>query len=169
MERKNRDVDATGADRVPPGSAGIIAPPPLLYLGALIGGLVVQATAPFPITSSGPMSWIPGLVLLLAGAALARWAFVTMRRIGTSANPRERSSALATNGPFRLSRNPIYVAMTSLYLGAALVGNSWWPLLLLVPLVLVMHWGVILREERYLEAQFGEAYRRYKSVVRRWL
>lgn len=76
---------------------------------------------------------------------------------------------LATGGPFRLSRNPIYLAMTAMYLGIAFLGNSWWPLLLLPPLLVVMHWGVVLREERHLAKQFGEGYGRYKSTTRRWL
>jgi len=102
-------------------------------------------------------------------AAFARWAFVTLRRAGTSANPYQPSVALTTTGPFRFSRNPIYLAMTGLYLGTSLLVNSVWPLLLFAPLMLVMHHGVILKEERYLSATFGEAYAAYKSGVRRWL
>lgn len=106
---------------------------------------------------------------MVISAAFARWAFVTLRRAGTSASPYRPSAALTTTGPFRFSRNPIYLAMTGLYLGVSLLVNSVWPLLLLAPLLLVMHRGVILREERYLSAKFGEVYAAYKSGVRRWL
>ncbi|WP_420794745.1 methyltransferase family protein [Methylotenera mobilis] len=92
-----------------------------------------------------------------------------MRKIGTSGNPRETSTALAINGPFRISRNPIYLAMTGMYLGISFFTNSLWSLVLLVPLLSVMHWGVIFREERYLAKQFGQAYLEYKSMVPRWL
>ena len=153
----------------PEASVKIIAPPLVLYVGALVISFILQAAFPQPILFSAFVSRVLGGMLLLMSAALARWAFVTMRQAGTSANPRKASIALATGGPFRLSRNPIYLAMTGLYLGIALIGNAWWPLLLLAPLILVMHYGVVLREERYLEKQFGEIYFAYKASSRRWL
>jgi len=150
-------------------SAKILAPPPVLYVGALAIGFVIHVASPLPILLSALAVRVLGALLLLMSAAFARWAFVTMRQAGTSANPRKPSLALATGGPFQLSRNPIYLAMTGLYLGIALLGNSWWPLLMLLPLLLVMHYGVILREERYLATQFGEIYLAYKASSRRWL
>ena len=150
-------------------SAKIIAPPPVLYIGALVIGFLLHAVFPQLIWLSDSVLPVLGVALLLMSAAFARWAFVSMRQVGTSANPRKASIALATGGPFRLSRNPIYLAMTGLYLGMAVVGNTWWPVLLLAPLLLVMHYGVVLREERYLEKQFGESYVAYKASSRRWL
>ena len=110
-----------------------------------------------------------GIVLLAMSAAFARWAFVTMRTFGTSANPYKPTRAIATDGPFQYSRNPIYVAMTGLYVGLAFMVNTLWPLILLPFLLAVMIWGVIEREERTLASQFGETYLAYKSKVRRWL
>jgi protein-S-isoprenylcysteine O-methyltransferase Ste14 len=150
-------------------SADIIAPPPVLYLGALISGLVIQIAIPLAIPTSAFTLRMMGLFLLILSGAFARWAFVTMGQMGTSASPREQSSALVTHGPFKVSRNPIYVAMTGLYLGISLLVDSLWPLLFLIPLLVIMHWGVILREERYLARQFGEPYLAYKSSTRRWL
>ena len=92
-----------------------------------------------------------------------------MRLAETTASPYKATSQLTTAGPFRYSRNPIYVAMTAAYLGIALLANSIWLLLLLVPLLLVMQFGVIHREERHLAARFGEAYAAYCATVRRWL
>src|SRR5512135_446251 len=135
---------------------GIIAPPPLLYLGAFAIGCAVHAISPLPMMASGLAIRAGGIPLLVASAAFARWSFVTMGQLGTSASPRKQSVALSTSGPFAFSRNPIYVAMTGLYVGAAALLNSWWPMLSLVPLLLVMHWGVVLREERYLLALFGD-------------
>lgn len=149
--------------------SGIIAPPPALYIGSFLVGLVIQLVSPFSIFHAELASRIAGIAFLVAGGALARWAFVTLRRAGTSANPYQPSAALTTAGPFRFSRNPIYLAMTGLYLGAGLLVDSVWPLLLLAPLLSVMHWGVILREERYLSVKFGEIYAAYMSEVRRWL
>lgn len=112
---------------------------------------------------------LTGVFLIAISSAFARWAFVAMRRLGTSANPRKESVALSTSGPFAFSRNPIYLAMTGLYIGADALLDSWWPMLFLAPLLWLMHWGVILREERYLLAQFGDAYASYKAAVRRWI
>ena len=153
----------------PPDSAAVIAPPPLLYLAALGIGFILQFVFPESIVTAAVSLRSIGLLLMAISAVIARWAFVTMRRIGTSASPREQSNALAIRGPFRFSRNPIYVAMTGLYLGIACVANSWWPLSLLLPLLVIMQWGVVLREERYLAKQFGAAYLSYKSATRRWL
>ena len=147
----------------------IIAPPPVLYVGLFLLGLAIHAVTPVKLFPSAVVPGILGGVLLALSVAFARWAFLTMRKSGTTANPRKPSDALVTGGPFRFSRNPIYVAMTGLYLGLDLLANSAWPLLLLVPLLLLMEWGVIRREERYLSGKFGDPYREYQSRVRRWL
>jgi protein-S-isoprenylcysteine O-methyltransferase Ste14 len=132
-------------------------------------GYAIHAVAPLNIFQTAPVQAVVGGCLLVVSGAFARWAFLTMRDLGTSANPRKPSAALATTGPFRFSRNPVYVAMTGLYVGLAFLVNSVWPLVLLVPLLMLMEWGVIRREERYLSEKFGDAYSVYKSNVRRWL
>lgn len=149
-------------------TAGILAPPPILYLDALFTGLIVNIASPAPIAHN-TTAVVFGILLFMISTVLARWSFVTMSRHDASANPQAQSSALVMSGPFSFSRNWIYVAMTGLYLGISLMVNSWWPLAILPLLLAVMHWEVILREERYLAAQFGEAYLRYKNKVRRWL
>jgi len=150
-------------------SSEIIAPPPALYLGAFLLGFLVHVTSPLSLLSLDTTRWAIGTLLLIISGAFARWAFVTMHNAGTSANPYKPSTSLIITGPFHLSRNPIYVAMTGLYIGMAFWVNSSWPLLLLAPLLLLMHYGVILREERYLSKKFGEIYAVYKAEVRRWL
>ena len=152
-----------------PSTLAIVAPPPVLYSGTLLLGFAVHAVSPislFPASRAHVM--VSGLVFVLS-AAFARWAFLTMRRSGTTANPRRPSEALVTGGPFRFSRNPIYVAMTGLYVAFDFMANSAWPLILLGPLLVLMDWGVIRREERYLSGKFGDAYTSYMSRVRRWL
>lgn len=140
-----------------------------MYLGALLLGVGIHVLSPIGIFPATHVHQVLGGVLLLVSGAFARWAFLTMRRSGTTANPRKPSGALVTDGPFRLSRNPIYVAMTGIYLALALLVNSVWPLVLLAPLLVFMQWGVILREERYLAGKFGDEYIAYSSRVRRWL
>jgi protein-S-isoprenylcysteine O-methyltransferase Ste14 len=147
----------------------IIAPPPALYIGTLLIGVALQAAFPFRMFSTSYAHVLFGVLLVVLSATFARWSFLTMRRIGTTANPRKPSEALATDGPFRFSRNPIYVAMTGLYVGASILANAAWPLILLGPLLLLMDWGVIRREERYLSGKFGDAYSDYMARVRRWL
>lgn len=147
----------------------IIAPPPIMYIGALLLGFAIHAVSPVGIFPTTHAHKILGGFLFVLSGAFARWAFLTMRRLGTTANPKKPSEALATGGPFRFSRNPIYVAMTGLYIGLDFLVNSAWPLMLLAPLLLLMHWGVIRREEHYLSEKFGDAYILYKSKARRWL
>ena len=157
-------------DEVGAGSSpGIIAPPPLLYLGAFSSAIALNLIHGWPLAERSFLLAAIGLIFLVSGIAIVTWSFFTMRRLGTSADPRKSTRALATVGPFRYVRNPIYLAMTLAYLGGGWILNSFWPLLLLVPLLLVMHHGVILREERYLEKLFGKPYLEYKSRTRRWL
>jgi protein-S-isoprenylcysteine O-methyltransferase Ste14 len=152
-----------------PTALRIVAPPPVLYIGALLIGIALHVAFPLRIFTASSAPGMLGVLLIVLSAAFARWAFWTMRQIGTTANPRKPSEALAVSGPFRFSRNPIYVAMTGLYAGASILANAVWPLLLLPPLLLLMDWGVIRREERYLSVKFGDAYVDYMARVRRWL
>jgi len=147
----------------------LVAPPPFIYMAALLIGIAIDARHPVALFLAWPARGIAGAILLILGGGFARWAFVTMRQSGTTASPKRASATLVDAGPFRLSRNPIYVAMTALYVGIALLLGSMWPLLLLAPLMMTMHWGVILREERYLAGRFGDAYTAYRARVRRWL
>jgi len=100
---------------------------------------------------------------------LALSALLEMRRAGTHVDPRQQVTALVTQGPFRLTRNPLYLSLTLLYAGIALMVNSLWAILLLPGALIMIRYGVINREERYLERTFGEQYLSYKAKVRRWV
>ena len=103
-----------------------------------------------------------------AAIGLGVWGSATMRRAGTNVRPDRPAIALVTGGPFRFSRNPLYLSLTTLYLGITLYFDALWLLIMLVPVLAFVHWRIVLREERYLEARFGDAYRAYKARVRRW-
>jgi protein-S-isoprenylcysteine O-methyltransferase Ste14 len=105
----------------------------------------------------------------MAWLALAIWAIATFRRIGTTPNPAGGSTALALEGPYRFSRNPMYLSLLLLMAGIGLAANTPWPLLTLPIVVFVLRRGVIEYEERYLTAKFGEPYRAFMARVRRWI
>ena len=149
-------------------TAGVIAPPPLIYLAGLVIGLVASALAPRAIVPES-LRYAVGIPLIAAAVVLMIWGVGTMRRAGTPVRPTAPTAALVTTGPFRFSRNPLYASLTMLYAGIALAAQSLWALLLLVVVLAVMRRGVIDREERYLEGKFGQDYLQYKMHVRRWI
>jgi protein-S-isoprenylcysteine O-methyltransferase Ste14 len=148
--------------------AGVVAPPPVIYLGALVFGLLLNRRFPIaflPRKVARSFGW----PLLSGGLLLICWFEWAMRHAGTPANPYKPVSHIATEGPFRYPRNPAYLAMTMIYTGIAGLANALWAILLLPVALLVIQRGVIEREERYLEHKFGEEYLRYKARVRRWI
>ena len=151
-----------------PDKANVIAPPPLIYGAAFILGLLIHRAFPAPGLPKTLADWI-GLVLVLTSIPIAITAFRAMIHAQTSFDPRKPTTVIVTAGPFRYSRNPMYLSLTLLYLGAALILNVLWILLLVVPLLVVIQRGVIAREEAYLERKFGDEYLSYKTRVRRWV
>src|SRR5206468_1549983 len=151
-----------------PDSPGVIIFPPVLFIGTLLLGLLLHYLWPVHVTQLLGVR-IVGVTLAVASIALAVWGSKTMRRAGTNVMPIKPALTIVTNGPFRFSRNPLYLANVIFYTGLSLAFNAVWPLVLLAPMLLVVHWGIIRREERYLESKFGDTYRAYKARVRRWL
>lgn len=151
-------------------NAGVIAPPPLIYFGFLLAGWAIDhlAGTPFPVLPDMPRK-AAAVGLIIAGLVLEMWAGGLFKKAGTNVVPWQASTALVTDGPYRFSRNPMYLGFAITYLGLALGLESGAAVILLIPCLALMSWGVIGREERYLEAKFGEDYRAYKSRVRRWL
>ena len=147
---------------------GVIMLPPALYGMGLLAVLVLRWFWPLPISESILPFWLGISFLALAGA-LATWGQTIMRAAGTNVSTSLPATAIITSGPFRISRNPLYLALNLLFVGLTLAINSYWGLVALLLLLPLLHYGVVLREERYLERKFGESYRRYKARVRRYL
>jgi len=154
---------SNGAD-----NPGVIAPPPLIYAGALAAGLVANRLFPVPFLPRA-LKRVLGLVLIGGGLVTGGSAIYTIRSAGSNENPYKPATAVVAGGPYRYTRNPMYVGFTLIYAGISALANALPPLLLLPAVLAVMRRGVIEREERYLEGKFGEEYLRYKSRVRRWI
>lgn len=149
---------------------GVIAPPPLIYLGFLLAGWGLGRIAGLPeVGGEHRLRMAAAAALIVLGLALELWAIGAFRRRRTAVQPWKPSTALVAEGPYRFSRNPIYVGFAVTYLGLGLALNSWVALAFLVPCLIAIDRGVIAREERYLSARFGAAYDAYRSGVRRWL
>ena len=147
---------------------GIRVPPPLIYLLPLTSGLLLDRKAHIPFLPRG-VARILGWPLVGGGVALAGWAFRTMRAADTTIRPDKPVSNLIQDGPFRYTRNPIYLSDAMIYAGIAVLRNSLWAIVLLPLAMFVIQREVMGREERYLDRTFGEEYLDYKRRVRRWI
>jgi len=112
---------------------------------------------------------ISGIVLIILAPTLALSALITMKSAGTNVDPAKPALTIVRAGPFRFTRNPMYLALCLVQVALGFFLNDWITLLFVVPLALIFHYGVVLREERYLTAKFGEPYLQYKPEVRRWI
>lgn len=147
---------------------GVLAPPPLIYAVCFAAGLLLRSRIPARLFAGSLGIWL-GWLLMLPSLVIALAAVRVMFRAGTAIAPHRPTTRLVTGGPFRWSRNPLYLSLTLLFTGLALLSNSLWPLLSVLPAAAILQLGVIHREERYLEGKFEDAYRSYKSRVRRWI
>jgi len=155
----------------PDDNPGVIALPPLIALMTFLAGLVLDRLVPIGVAAALlPRVWRMLLALLLFAFAgyIVALAYRVFERVGTNMDVRKPALALATSDIYTKTRNPMYQALGLMLLALAVGVGSDWTALLLVPWALVMHIGVVLREERYLEQKFGDDYRRYKAQVPRY-
>lgn len=149
-------------------TAGVIAPPPLIFAIPLIVGLVANWLSPLPILAGRVGLWM-GIALAIAGLGLIVTGIIEFRHANTAVVPFSPTTAIVSSGPFRFTRNPLYLGFVLIYIGASLAANTLWPLFMLPLAILVLLHGVVKREERYLERKFGTAYTDYRARVRRWI
>jgi protein-S-isoprenylcysteine O-methyltransferase Ste14 len=147
---------------------GISVPPPLIYVMPLVLGLMLDRRWQVPFLPRGVARGL-GFSLLGGGAVLNGWFLRTIRKADVPIRTDKAVPRLTTEGPFRYSRNPSYLALAMIYAGIASIRNSLGAMLMLPLVVMVMQREVIGREERYLERAFGDEYRAYKGKVRRWV
>lgn len=154
-----------------PDTSGVRILPPLLFLAGLAVGLVLHWLWPIGLVSPERLIAlrVVGIVFIACGLVLPVWARRTFHRAGTTPNPMRPTTALTFDGPYRFTRNPMYLGLTVIQVGIALAMNAAWLIVLLPVFLVILQREVIDREERYLEAKFGEEFRRYKVRVRRWL
>ena len=151
-------------------NAGVLAPPPLIFGAVFVAGLGLDSlVSSSRLDGHTFLRMAVALFLGLVGAALGVSAVLAFRKAGTNVLPERPSIAITTQGAYRFTRNPMYLGLSCLYAAAALVIAKPMTLIILPVAMLIVHHGVVLREERYLEAKFGETYGAYRQRVRRWL
>ena len=147
----------------------LLVPVPWVFVLGYLLGVVVELVRRSVPAGAFPGAGIVGGVVFVVGAIIAGWGLMTFRRARTTTVPGEKSAQLVTWGPYRFTRNPMYVGLTVAYLGEALILRQIWPLLFL-PLVLAyVNWVVIPLEETRLLEVFGADYDGYRARVRRWI
>jgi protein-S-isoprenylcysteine O-methyltransferase Ste14 len=152
----------------PHDNPGVIAFPPLIWFVNALTSILVHFFVRLPIMRYSVCMFC-GFAFLSLAPMLALWALVTMKAAGTNVHPAKPALVIVREGPFRFTRNPMYLALCLLQIALGFFLNDWITLLFVVPLAVIFHYGVILREERYLTAKFGEPYLQYKREVRRWI
>ncbi len=150
-------------------TSNVIVRPPIAWALAVLAGLALNWLMPLPFLATAVSAGWLGTIVFALALALFAWAISAMTRAGSNVPTRLPTTTIVETGPYRFTRNPIYLGMVLGLIGLAVAFNSLWLLVTLAPFALVIRYGVITREEAYLERKFGEVYLAYKSRVRRWL
>lgn len=148
----------------------IIIFPPIILVTTVLLGCLLQWLSPCELLGGISQTWraATGWIVLITGMSLAALGRRALMRLGTNVSPLRPTTALATEGIFRWTRNPLYSGGSLMMFGIALVFAIDWLFVLIPPSLLILHFGVVTREEDYLERKFGDRYRRYKLEVARY-
>ena len=170
MSTPRSDAGQAAGGSGAPDVAGVIALPPLIFLGFLAAATVLEAIVPLPMRVSHSLaSDVAGAILAVGGFLMIAIGTRRFEAAGTNVPPTLPTTALVVDGIYGRTRNPLYLGTTLIYLGLSVAAESLWAIGLMVPLLWVINVGVVKREERYLERKFGDGYRAYKARVRRWI
>ena len=150
---------------------GVLIPPPFLFIAGWAAAWLLHRALEFHIDGAGASRTQEGIGagLVALGAAIVLWGITTFIRARTTVVPHRPARALVVEGPFRFTRNPMYIGLSLVYVGLALVTNLAWPIVLLPSVLAVLTFAVVLREERHLSDAFGQRYDEYRRRVRRWI
>jgi len=149
--------------------ADVRIPPPALYLVAVVLGVVLHWLWALGFARGSSLRIALGVAVICGGIAILGSAFSVFHRIGQHPDPRKPTPTIARDGPYRFTRNPMYLGGSLIQMGLGVALGNAWIVLLLVPTVALIHYRAILPEERYLEEKFGDEYTSFKVSVRRWL
>lgn len=149
-------------------NAGVLTIPPLIYLVGFLLGILFHYYYPIKLLSESIKLWV-AFPLILMSIPTVLMAVMHLKKAETSIDVRTPTTTVVTSGIYRFSRNPMYLALLLLYSGIGCWINSFWILIMLVPVIILVNLGIIKREEKYLEYKFGEEYLKYKATVRRWI
>jgi protein-S-isoprenylcysteine O-methyltransferase Ste14 len=151
--------------------AGVLFPPPLIFVLPLVAAAVADSQWPWPLVATpGALLTMAGALFIVAAGMLATSALLVFRQARTTVLPALRpTTTIVERGPYRFSRNPMYLSMVLAYVGVSIIMNSIYAMAALPVLISVIHFFVIRREERYLSAKFGQSYDAYRARVRRWI
>jgi protein-S-isoprenylcysteine O-methyltransferase Ste14 len=150
-------------------TAQVIVRPPLAWGLAVITGLALNWLVPLPFLLADLPAGSLGAMVFVLALALVAWAIVTITRAGSNVPTHLPTTTIVDRGPYRFTRNPIYLGMFLGLVGLAMAFDNLWLLMMLLPFALAIRYGVVAREEAYLERKFGDVYRGYRSRVRRWM
>ncbi len=150
-----------------PDHAQVITPPPVIYLGAILLGWLINMILPMTISSSTWLKWI-GVILILIATIIIAFSRREFIKANTSIRPDRSTTTLIRTGPYKISRNPLYISLSLFHVAISIVLNNFWVLFMAIPAIVMIVLGVITKEEKYLEKKFGQQYLDYKSSVRRW-
>lgn len=142
--------------------------PPLVYLAGIVIGIAISIWMPTKIAPDS-LAWTLGGILIICGAVLSGSAILKFKGVGTTVRPDRAASTLVVVGPYRITRNPMYLGLALVYFGIAIADQSVWALILLPVVLTIIQRRAIEPEEAFLERRFGASYIRYKEDVRRWI
>jgi protein-S-isoprenylcysteine O-methyltransferase Ste14 len=150
-------------------AADVRIPPPAFFLGAVVLGIVLHWAWALGFARDSSLRIALGMAVICGGVAILASAFSVFRRMGQDPDPRKPTPTIARDGPYRFTRNPMYLGVSLVQLGLGIALGNAWIVLLLIPAVVLIHYRAILPEERYLERKFGDEYASFKVSVRRWI
>jgi protein-S-isoprenylcysteine O-methyltransferase Ste14 len=142
--------------------------PPLVYLAGIVIGFLASIWMPTKVVPN-LLAWTVGGILVFCGAVLTGSAVLKFKDAGTTVRPDRAASTLVIAGPYKITRNPMYLGLAFVYAGIAIAGQSVWALILLAVVLIIVQRGAIEPEEAFLEKRFGADYLSYKEKVRRWI